>query len=618
MSITKTNLFSTKIVKILILSVLSFAIILGFVQYFNNIKADKNAAAAGTNNANLIIGKVDTGSAIEVSACLQNTGDSIRLTDSSLWLGFDNTQLTPSSTILQTGIFSGGNGYSALQFKQVLPAPVAGQTSEKWTVATVFPGLGTSPETGGNPIPNTPELVAKVKFDKIGNPTSPAINVIKSQYFTVEYGAVGPITLNIINQTTNCLNSNTTVISSSSSSSNSSSNSSSDLCNSKLSVLTTEIAQCNLKKMVDFTDSITCNKSSININDTIDCQINLQPGNKYYLTDTQLIGGGYSVIDFAKYIPAQNSTTQFTVDDSINLANCVFSNDSKLLCSNINSSTLTKTGEFEFGYRYNGPSTPLSSNLSTRDTKNFKVQVNRTNGGGSGGNGGVITIYSTKNCPAGQYAKNGNCTDCPANSFCPGGLVNGSDAPSTICPTVKSSPVKSQKLTDCVDTNITKCTAGSTLYENKCYLCSSPLYLVNGVCGTTCQDGYEEVVGKSFEGNKVCRLTNNANCKEGYYCSDANSSKICETGYYCPTGSTSPIACPSGRSTRNTGSRNSSDCVEISIITAERNNNSSGATPRTGGFTVLFGGLLMLGLTSYFVFQNYIEKSKKLGNWKKM
>jgi hypothetical protein len=202
MSVVKTHFLANKISRILVLSVLLVITIFGFLNYQTNSNFGlKTGANTGTNNANLIIGSVDTGAAIEYSACLQNTGDAIRLTDSSLWIGFDNSQLTPVPTPLQTGIFSSGNGYGALQFKQVPPPPVS--TAEKWTLATFFPGTGTTPETGGYLIPDTAELIAKVKFNKIGNPVNPVISIQKKQYYTIEYGLT-PITLNVINLTTDC------------------------------------------------------------------------------------------------------------------------------------------------------------------------------------------------------------------------------------------------------------------------------------------------------------------------------------------------------------------------------------------------------------------------------
>ena len=131
-----------KVAKSLMLATVSTALMVGAIQFQSTVSENKDAKAAGTNNANLIIGKVDTGTVIELSVCLQNTGDNIRLANASTWFNFNNSELTPSPAIVQSGIYSSANGYGTLKIQQVLPAPVTGQTSETWTVRTDYLGDG--------------------------------------------------------------------------------------------------------------------------------------------------------------------------------------------------------------------------------------------------------------------------------------------------------------------------------------------------------------------------------------------------------------------------------------------------------------------------------------------
>ena len=207
MSIKPTRTFARNLAKGFTLSLLSLALVFGFSTYLNqSSKPTSKSAAAGINNANLIIGRVETATTVEISSCLENTGDSIRLTNSSLWLNFDNSQLTPNPVVTQQGIFNPPSaGYITAGFSQIAPAPVAPSTSETWGFRTNFSGTVTPPtvEPAGVVVPNTPALVGKVTFNKVGTQTNPAISITRSRYLTVEYG-ITPITLIIVNQSTAC------------------------------------------------------------------------------------------------------------------------------------------------------------------------------------------------------------------------------------------------------------------------------------------------------------------------------------------------------------------------------------------------------------------------------
>ena len=200
MPTNKNNILKTISISLISLSMLTGLSLIPSIQ--DSLKVN----AAGSNNADLIIGKVDTGSAIELSICIKNTGDPLHLANATTWFDFDNSKLTPNPTIVQPGIYTtAANGYGPLKFQQVLPAPTAGQTSEKWTVRTDY--FGGTVGLPGLLIPTTNnELIGKVKFDKIGTQVNPSISLVNSTYYSTEY-ATTPIAFNIINQNSVCTSS---------------------------------------------------------------------------------------------------------------------------------------------------------------------------------------------------------------------------------------------------------------------------------------------------------------------------------------------------------------------------------------------------------------------------
>jgi hypothetical protein len=222
--------------------------------------------------------------------------------------------------------------------------------------------------------------------------------------------------------------------------------------------------------------------------------------------------------------------------------------------------------------------------------------------------------------------------DCPVNTYCP----EGSTVP-TPCPVNTTSPAKSTKLSDCVGPKV--CASGQTLYNNNCFLCSSPLYLINGVCGTVCQAGYERNLEiQVFEGNIVCKpVVNNGGviiistgvssaassqiaqvvvcvskpgeyftngscvpCIAGYYCPGGNNAPIiCPIAYYCPPASASPTPCPIGTTTVGLGSRILDDCKATAKPAV--------TVVRTGGLQVF----IVIFSTLSFAFFGYIYVGSK-------
>ena len=159
--------------------------------------------AAGTPTANLIIGRVDNGNSITVSACLLSTSGTFNLTDSSLWFGFDNSKLSTTSTFSRTGKFTGGGNYAPLDWKQVAPGPLPGSTADMWSLKTTYVGTGTSaPMT--TVTSTSLELIGEVNFAKLDPAATGAlITPNRVVYYSME-DSINQVAITVVNQTTPC------------------------------------------------------------------------------------------------------------------------------------------------------------------------------------------------------------------------------------------------------------------------------------------------------------------------------------------------------------------------------------------------------------------------------
>jgi hypothetical protein len=186
-NLTKIAKLALSIVAVCGLTFTAFGLSNSILNYNNSAK---NVGASGPNSGDLIINQVDTGSAIELSVCVKATPGPIHLTNVSTWFEFDNSALTPSATILEKGVYgNSNNGYGPLKWQQVQPAPVLPSTLETYTMRIDFSGDGiTVGQTGIAMATSTPELLGKVKFDKISGSTgSSLVNLTKNKYFSTEY-----------------------------------------------------------------------------------------------------------------------------------------------------------------------------------------------------------------------------------------------------------------------------------------------------------------------------------------------------------------------------------------------------------------------------------------------
>ncbi len=176
---------------------------------------DKSAQAAGANTGNLIIGTKDTGSAIELSVCVQATPGPIHLTNLSTWFQYDTTALTPTAgSFLEKGKYNGTDGYGQLKWNQV-----AGSLSgnlDKYTMNLAFSGDEVSAGQAGLLMSSaTPELIGRVSFAKItGSTASSSITLAKNIFYSTE-NTTTPIVQTVSNLTGDCRGASTSNASSS-------------------------------------------------------------------------------------------------------------------------------------------------------------------------------------------------------------------------------------------------------------------------------------------------------------------------------------------------------------------------------------------------------------------
>ena len=172
----------TFIVAIITISFLS-------LSYFSNNSQQKLANAAipplPSKSSNLIIGTSDTGSAIELSLCVQATPGPINLANVSSWFQFDSSSLTTvANSILEKGQYgNSNNGYGPLKWQEVLG-------SQSGNLKTYSMRLDYTDLTGGMGLPmsTSKELFGKVSFVKTGSYSS--INLVKNQFFSTANASV--------------------------------------------------------------------------------------------------------------------------------------------------------------------------------------------------------------------------------------------------------------------------------------------------------------------------------------------------------------------------------------------------------------------------------------------
>jgi hypothetical protein len=224
----KTKIISNNFTKIFIVT-LTLASLVFILQSTRNLTSsnNKSAQAATPNTANLIVGTKDTGTAVELTVCLQATDGPIHIANSSAWFSYDSAALTPNSTILEKGQYGNAtNGYGLLKWQEVL-----GSTTPAYSL-----NLGYNSDFGtGSLMTTTPELFAKVSFNKVSGATaSTAITVVnnKNVFYSTE-NLLTPIVQTISNVVGDCRGS---VAVTSSSSSTSSLSVSSSVANSPVAV----------------------------------------------------------------------------------------------------------------------------------------------------------------------------------------------------------------------------------------------------------------------------------------------------------------------------------------------------------------------------------------------
>ncbi len=171
-----------------------------FLVAFVSIASIATSAQSVNNTANLIIGQVDTGTAIELSVCIKTDDTTLHMGNASTWFKYTPSALTPNPTILERGVYNSGN-YLPLKWNAV------GGTTDTWTMPITYSGDGTV--AGSTQISAIPELIGKVKLDKTGS-GSTALTLVKNLYFSTEEGLT-PMNQTVTYVTTDCRGATTTV-----------------------------------------------------------------------------------------------------------------------------------------------------------------------------------------------------------------------------------------------------------------------------------------------------------------------------------------------------------------------------------------------------------------------
>lgn len=181
------------------------------------------------------------------------------------------------------------------------------------------------------------------------------------------------------------------------------------------------------------------------------------------------------------------------------------------------------------------------------------------------------TRATLNECSAGTYTASsrltaqGNCSDCPAGSYCYSGSIAPIPCPPGSYNTNENvegpGPSSSASTTECMACPAgSKCPEGSAATQN----CGQGYYSAAGQFDCEiCPAGYK-CDGDNITFDNVNPAGGNANiCAAGQWCPEGSSSETpCAAGHYCDSGTTEQVPCAPGKKRENPGGANVGECVD--------------------------------------------------------
>jgi LPXTG-motif cell wall-anchored protein len=195
-SFSKKILF--KVLNLLILGVL----ISGPGIFHSYQNGNIYAKAAGANTVDIILGQKTQGNNVEASVCLL-ADTSINLGDTGIWLKYDNTKLTPGSSLTTKGIYDGPSDLSG-SYAPMTWLPVSGRT-DTYAMNAIFnsnPAIAIPNST--NSTNNTAGLFGTATFSLGSGSGSNIVTIDNVGTGVLKRPTNTPLTFTVINFSGNC------------------------------------------------------------------------------------------------------------------------------------------------------------------------------------------------------------------------------------------------------------------------------------------------------------------------------------------------------------------------------------------------------------------------------
>jgi hypothetical protein len=563
-STTKTKINFSKILTLVFCTITITGLVLSTLVNSNLQSLNQSASAAAPNTGDLIIGKVDTGTAIEVSVCVKATDGPIRVTNVSLWLGFDNAALTttptvstagsvvPNGSLIEKGQYgNGNNGYSNMKWEQVQPAPVAPSTIDQYTLRLNF--IGDANVAGSNGLlmnSTTPELYGKVRFNKVtGSTASTTISLNKNQFLSVE-NTTTPVIQTVTNVTTDCRGTNTT-----------------NTCTAGQYLVNNVCTVCAA--------GFYC-PSGVGIQ----CPVNT-------------------------YCPAGATATtacpsgQTSPVGSTSAAACVGSTNTCSAGQYLVNNVCTVCAAGFYCPSGVGIQCPVNTYCPAGATATTACPSSQTSLVGSTSSAACTTPSTVTTCPSGQYLTNNSCSACPASSSCAGGTAQPvfiCISPNTLINNTCTPPTNNPLIGTSLATTTTP--IGGSIGGQAPIIPLTGNTMPNGTVATFLPAGSTTsitgiIINSSFVPNAGQNIPSNASTGVNNGTLTANGLILSVPTNFSTATSTTNIGTPVATSTSPiTGTAGSTTVPTISLINSTLPNNTNASLTLPGTATPIMGSII--------------------------
>jgi hypothetical protein len=186
----------------IIISLISFCVLVTGLGLGLNLYQTKKSFAAGVNTVDIILGQKTVGNTVVASVCLL-ADSSINLGDAGVWLKYDNTKVTPNSTLTAKGVYDGPADLSG-NYAPMTWNLVSGRT-DTHSMKAIFNSNPATPIPNSTAINNnTPGLFGTATFNIGAGAGSNNIIIDNTGTAVLKTPTNTPLTFSVINFAGDC------------------------------------------------------------------------------------------------------------------------------------------------------------------------------------------------------------------------------------------------------------------------------------------------------------------------------------------------------------------------------------------------------------------------------